>query len=93
MASNGGVVPSVPMQESPHQKRNDRLAFIIKWVSSIIQIIGYTATGFGWTPWNAYFFLAGVAGWLVVGVLWNDRALMLIHAVALVAMFAGLSSR
>lgn len=78
------VLPSV---------RSDRTAFIIKWVASVMQILGYTATGFDWTPWNAYLFLGGVAGWLIVGVLWNDRALMLIHAVALVAMFVGLSSR
>ncbi len=73
--------------------RSERTAFIIKWVASVMQILGYTATGFDWTPWNAYLFLGGVTGWLVVGVLWNDRALMLIHAVALVAMFVGLSSR
>ncbi len=73
--------------------RSDRMAFTIKWVASVMQILGYTATGFGWTPWNAYLFLGGVSGWLLVGVLWNDRALMLIHAVALVAMFVGLSSR
>ena len=73
--------------------RAGRTAFVIKWGASVVQIAGYTATGFDWTPWNAYLFLGGVADWLVVGVLWNDRALVLIHAVALVAMFAGLSSR
>jgi len=73
--------------------RSGRTAFIIKWVASVIQILGYTATGFDWTPWNAYLFLAGVAGWLVVGILWNDRALMLIHAVALIAILAGLLNR
>ena len=51
------------------------MAFAIKWVASIIQIMGYTATGFGWTPWNLYLFLAGVLGWFAVGVLWNDRAI------------------
>ena len=70
-----------------------RAAFAIKRVASVLQIAGYTATGFDWTPWNACLIFGGVAGWLTVGVLWNDRALMLIHAVALVAMFAGLSSR
>ena len=59
-----------------------RTAFVVKWVASVMQIAGYTATGFDWTPWNAWLFLGGVAGWLAVGVLWNDRALMLIHAVA-----------
>lgn len=68
------------------------MAFAIKWVASIIQIMGYTATGFGWTPWNLYLFLAGVLGWFAVGVLWNDRAIMLIHIVALGAMIVGMSS-
>jgi hypothetical protein len=67
-----------------------RLVFVIKWGASIIQVLGYTATGFGWTPWNLYLFLIGVVGWFVVGVLWNDRALMLVHLVALAAMVAGM---
>ena len=68
------------------------MAFAVKWVASIIQIAGYTATAFDWTPWNLYLFLAGVLGWFAVGVLWNDRAIMLIHAVALAAMIAGMTS-
>ena len=70
-----------------------RVTFIMKWVASIIQIAGYAATGFGWTPWNLYLFLAGVMGWLAVGVLWKDRAIILIHLVALGSMLAGLASR
>ncbi|MBK6469123.1 MAG: ubiquinone biosynthesis methyltransferase UbiE [Rhodobacter sp.] len=70
----------------------DRGVFAVKWGASIIQIMGYTATGFGWTPWNLYLFLIGVLGWFAVGVLWNDRALMLVHLVALGAMIAGMAS-
>jgi len=69
-----------------------RAAFTVKWVASFIQIMGYAATGFGWTPWNLYLFLVGVLGWFAVGVLWNDKALMLVHLVALGAMLAGMSS-
>lgn len=69
-----------------------RAAFTVKWVASIIQIMDYTATAFGWTPWNLYLFLIGVLGWFTVGMLWNDRAIMLIHIVALGAMLAGMSS-
>ena len=71
---------------------SDRIAFTVKWIASIIQIMGYTATAFGWTPWNLYLFLVGVLGWFAVGMLWNDRAIMLIHIVALGAMLAGMSS-
>tara|TARA_R110000787_G_scaffold66380_1_gene149098 strand:+ start:28418 stop:28606 length:189 start_codon:yes stop_codon:yes gene_type:complete len=58
----------------------------------MIQIMGYTATGFGWTAWNLYLFLIGVLGWFAVGALWNDKALMLVHLVALGAMIAGMTS-
>ncbi len=72
--------------------RFDRAVFVVKWGASIIQIMGYTATGFGWTPWNLYLFLIGVLGWFVVGLLWNDKALMLVHLVALGAMIVGMAS-
>ena len=64
----------------------------IKWVASIIQILGYAATAFGLTPWNLYFFVVGVLGWFAVGVLWHDKAIMLIHVVALGAMIAGMTA-
>ena len=67
-------------------------SFYIKWFASIIQIFGYTATAFGYTPLNIYLFLVGLIGWFIVGALWNDRAIMLIHLVALGAMFVGLAS-
>lgn len=68
-------------------------AFIVKWVASIIQILGYAGTGFGWTPWNLYLFLVGVLGWLIVGVLWKDKAIILIHLVALGSMLVGMASQ
>ncbi len=67
----------------------DQMVFGIKWAASIVQILGYTATGFGWTPWNLYLFVIGVLGWLTVGVFWKDRAIILIHAVAMAAMLLG----
>ncbi|ABF61959.1 hypothetical protein TM1040_2194 [Ruegeria sp. TM1040] len=70
----------------------ERLVFAVKWGASAVQIMGYTATGFGWTPWNLYLFLFGVVGWFAVGALWNDKALMLVHLVALGAMIAGMAS-
>ena len=71
---------------------HERLVFMVKWTASAIQIMGYTATAFGWTPWNLYLFLVGVLGWFAVGALWNDKALMLVHIVALGAMIAGMTS-
>jgi TM2 domain-containing membrane protein YozV len=81
----------VPSDITIGRPRLDRLVFGVKWGASIIQIMGYTATGFGWTPWNLYLFLIGVLGWFAVGALWNDKALMLVHLVALGAMIAGMT--
>ena len=75
--------------EAAATARNSRFAFGLKWVASIIQIGGYTATAFGATPLNIYLFIAGLTGWLWVGALWRDRAIILIHLVALTAMLAG----
>lgn len=62
----------------------------IKWAASIAQILGYGATAMGASPLNLWFFVVGIAGWFIVGLRWNDRAIMLIHIVALGAMFLGL---
>lgn len=69
-----------------------QVTFVLKWTASLVQIAGYSATSFGWTPWNIYLFLLGLAGWFAVGMLWKDRAVILIHVVALAAMIAGLLS-
>lgn len=66
--------------------------FGLKWAASIVQIMGYSATAFGLTPLNIYLFLIGLVGWFAVGIMWKDRAIMLIHIVALAAMLAGLAS-
>lgn len=68
----------------------DQVAFAVKWVASAVQIGGYTATAVGMVPLNIYLFLAGVLGWLAVGALWNDKAIILIHAVALTALLGGM---
>lgn len=66
---------------------------LLKWIASVIQIMGYTATAYGLTPLNIYLFLMGLIGWFAVGWIWKDRAIMLIHVVALGAMIVGLMGR
>ena len=82
----------MPSDLALRRQYRERLVFMVKWAASAIQIMGYTATGFRWTPWNLYLFIIGVLGWFAVGALWNDRALMLVHLVALAAMIAGMTS-
>lgn len=75
---------------SGYRLDREKVAFIIKWIASIVQIMGYTATAMGATPLNIYLFLVGLVGWLAVGLFWKDRAIILIHFVALGAMLIGL---
>ena len=82
----------MPSDTVTGRARSGELAFVVKWAASVIQILGYSATAFRLTPWNAYLFLGGLLGWLVVGLLWRNRALILIHAVALCAMVVGLAN-
>lgn len=89
-AGDGGVDTN-GVRHLGSEGHDPKIAFTIKWLASVIQILGYSATAFGLTPWNIYLFLVGLAGWLVVGLLWSDRAVILIHLVALCAMFIGLA--
>ena len=59
------------------------LSWYIKWVSSIMLIITMVRTSANIFPINLYIGLFGMAGWLVVGLLWHDRALIVLNAVSL----------
>lgn len=78
------------IQLSAPRMNRARWTLMLKWAASVVQIMGYSATAFGLTPLNIYLFLVGLIGWFTVGLLWRDRAIMLIHVVALAAMIAGL---
>lgn len=49
---------------------------IVKWIATVIQLIGYGLTGMGVTPWNIYAFVVGIILWFAVGAMWKDRAIM-----------------
>ena len=59
------------------------LSWYIKWVSSIFIIIGMALTSANLFPINIIIHGIGVTGWLVVGMLWHDRALIFLNAVAI----------
>ena len=63
---------------------------IVKWVATIIQLIGYGLTGMGLTPINIYFFIVGIFLWFSVGVLWKDKAIMVVHIGAFISIISGL---
>ena len=62
---------------------------IVKWIATVIQLIGYALTGLSYTPLNVYFFLVGIFLWFSVGVMWKDRAIMVVHVGAFLSLLIG----
>ena len=61
----------------------------VKWVATVVQLVGYGLTGLGATPWNVFAFFVGIALWLAMGVMWNDRAIVVVHVGAFASLLAG----
>jgi hypothetical protein len=66
-----------------------RTVDIIKWIATAIQLIGYGLTGLNIVPWNVFAFFIGILLWFLVGYLWKDKAIMVVHVGAFVAILAG----
>ena len=62
----------------------------IKWVSSIILIVGMVLTANNLFPWNVLVQCLGIAGWLIVSVMWNARALIILNEVGVAILLIGL---
>ena len=66
-------------------------AWFIKWISSFIVITAMSLRGIeGMQIYDLSLSIVGVAGWLCVGMLWKDRALIILNAVGLVFLFRNL---
>ena len=68
------------------------LDWYIKWIASIILVIGVILTSNNIYPLNLMVHALGMFGWFIVAVIWNDRALLVINAVSLVLLINGLVS-
>jgi len=55
----------------------------LKWVSSIILIIGILFTAQNIYPINLFISSFGLLGWTIVGLIWNDRALLIVNGISL----------
>jgi len=62
---------------------------VVKWVATVIQLIGYGLTGLNIVPWNVFAFIIGIVLWFLVGVMWKDRAIMVVHLGAFIAIVGG----
>ena len=61
----------------------------VKWIATIIQLIGYGMTGLNMTPYNVYLFFLGIFLWFAVGVMWKDKAIIVVHIGAFVSLLVG----
>ena len=62
----------------------------IKWAASMILLIGMLLTSNNIYPLNVFVHMLGLIGWLIVSIMWNDRALIIINAVGIAIMANGL---
>ena len=62
----------------------------VKWIASVLLIIGTILTSNNIFPLNLYFHSLGLFGWFIVSIIWNDRALLVINAVSLAILVNGM---
>ena len=39
-----------------------------------------------YTPWNVYLFFIGIFLWFAVGVMWKDKAIIVVHVGAFISL-------
>ena len=66
---------------------------IVKWLATVIQLIGYGMTGLNMVPYNIYLFLVGIFLWFAVGAMWKDKAIMVVHVGAFISLLVGYLKR
>jgi|TARA_R100001463_G_scaffold35974_2_gene77997 hypothetical protein len=67
------------------------LSWYVKWTASAIMLVAMSFRGAQVFPeMDLALSFVGCLGWLWVGVLWKDRALIILNAVAVVILFSGL---
>ena len=62
---------------------------VVKWLATVIQLIGYAMTGLNFVPYNIYMFFIGIFLWFAVGFMCKDKAIMVVHIGAFVSLLAG----
>ncbi|MFK7879785.1 DUF6552 family protein [Roseobacter sp.] len=80
---------SMPQCETEPDPKGMKPVDVVKWIATVIQLIGYGLTGLNVVPWNIFAFFAGILLWFAVGVMWKDRAIMVVHVGAFLSLFIG----
>ena len=67
------------------------LSWYVKWVSSVLILTAVCFRAAGeFHMFDLYFSLAGTLGWLWVGILWHDRALMVLNSGLAIVLLTGI---
>ena len=65
----------------------------IKWAASVLLLIAMVLRATGDYPFtDMCLSLVGCAGWLVVAMLWKDRALIILNAIASFILMTGITN-
>ena len=62
----------------------------VKWIASIVLLVGLTFTSTNIYPLNLFFMIVGTTAWAWVGYMWHDRSLLLLNGVSAVIALSGL---
>ena len=66
-------------KQTPYKTKD----WYLKWVSSVILITGMLFTANNIYPLNLFISIVGILGWILIGLIWNDRAIILVNAIGL----------
>ena len=66
------------------------LDWFVKWFATIMILCAVVCRSAQLPLWDFIFSILGTAGWTYVGIVWHDRALMLLNGVVAVILLIGL---
>ena len=65
-------------------------SWYIKWASSITLIVAMLFTSANLFPINLFIANIGFIGWMIVGMMWHDRSLIVLNSVSLAIYSLGI---
>jgi len=67
------------------------ISWYVKWIASIFILCALSVRGIeGYQFYDLILSIFGIAGWLIVSILWKDRALLVLNGVGLIFLLRNL---
>ena len=90
--------PKFELEEIANSKRIFKSAtpkytadWYIKWVASVFVLAAMSVRGIdGYQLYDLYLSIIGITGWVIVSVLWKDRALIILNSFGLLFLLRNL---